>query len=1383
MRGTTIARWVIVCVVLMAVAGVFVMRSRNNPARRAAAAAAERAAQKMAATKLNVTRVEPDAVRAQQKRATQRARLVITGRVTLPDSRPAANATASATRFESTDVRELQMRSLVNRAVATRASAVVSADGKYRIETQEPFMHRLEVRLAGYATATAALDRSEPPPSAETRTITRDLSLVPSSAMRGRVVDDAGQPISGASVAAMPEGRMWRGEGLTAAAAEITSSSTAGDFAFDCFTSSGVVFSAWADGFVPFTGVAQLPKENLEIVLRRGGSSVEGVVRMKTTGEPVADARVVASPDTHDFERMAIAPPAEALSRGDGTFRIANLGAGSYRLLGAKDKLQTYISAGGTRGRLRLAENEAAKDREVLLYQGHTVTGRVTEQGSKKGLPEVKVSQVQFMPSGDSLSTMTAADGSYRLEGVSPMDGDFLALQATRRGYVVAGGDRRGPPGTFVRVQSDDLELRCDIAMTSGVAVSGTVKFVNGSPAANATVSAGDNPMGRADEPVTADVSGAFEVIVPPFRHAVLQAKLAGFPSARSEQVEVRDTPVTGTEIVMGPGASLQGKVVDEEGNPVGQAAVSASLSEGRRRWMAFGPMNDDSTQRALSDVDGMFQFLSLPQGTISLSASKDGYRPSNDVEIALEHGESTSGLQLTLRDEYFISGRVTDKAGKPLSGAQVSARPPDERRRGGPGGRGGGPGGWRGMSRVETGPDGTYRLDNLSSGTYTVSAELADYKDQRKENVATNRSDVDFALESVGRTTFIGKVVDSRTNQTVADFEVSELRGRSATKQGAPGQFTVANVPRGTELLFEIAAPKYATLRSRPIAIDSDMPTQEYTFQLEAESLVKGRVVDSKTHGGVAGVKISFQSAEDGGRFGGPGGRGGPGGWRERNTVPSVTSGADGRFEATGVPSGAWTLNFEPPADAPYSAVTRQIVAETAGTVDLGDVELGAGSILRGIVVRVPANKGVSGVQVSLGADRDESRQSAVTDSAGKFVFEGLRNGSYSVRVREHDIRANVNLQPNETRDITLRLGMATLKGMVVYDGKPARAELQFLKTDTSDRQEMNIETGEDGLYTMSNLAAGKWEITARARMDRGRSASAKETVEMPEEGAIEKNIILPSSRVFGQVVDAGGNPVTGATVTASAVQQQPDAFTNLTPDSGEGNSAATGNDGSFSIGRLAGGVYIVQATHSESGRAQVDGVSVPAGGETGPLTITLANTGNCTLVSVALNMSTGGPLRNAWCMLWRNGVEVKHSARRDNAGVMRITGLDPGMYTVQVSAYGFSVSEQQVQLQPGQEARIDDVLYESGSLRVHVWDAGGKAVPGAACMLQPVDPNAIEKPRQGVADQNGLWVARGLQPTQYNASASLPGGKTARGSIIVPPRQAVDLDLRPAQ
>lgn len=1325
------------------------------------------------------------------------ARLVVKGRVTLAGGAAATSASVEALRFESTNWRMLQTGSLVDRRVSARVSGSTNRDGRYLLECSESAMHRLQVRCPGYATdseslsedATAAQSASGP------RTIVRDVTLVPSALMRGSVHDENGQPIPGASIAAIPAGRSMRNRFL-ASVPEITTSSASGGFGFDCFSASDVAFSVCAPGYVTFSGRVQLPKDNIDIVLKRGGASIRGVVHLKSSGEAVAGARVVARPEVDDFARMAITPPNSCVSSSDGSFELTNLGAGSYWLIGQKDRLQTYIAPGSNRGQIRLAEKEAVRDREVLLYPGHTVTGKVSEQSSKQGLSGVRVSEFQFMGTEEGASTMTLADGTYRLEGLSPWGGEMLMLQATCKGYTQV-ASRRGPQAAWLRLSPDELEARCDILMTSGVQILGTVHQQNGMPVAGAAVSE-ENAQDQQQEPIQSDANGHFEIFVAPFQRVTLQASAQSYAPARSKPLQVRDTPLTSAEIIMGPGATLEGQVVDEQGTPVSQADVTARETDGGRRgWFGRGgpgggPGNN-SDRRALSDAQGMFRFTTLPAGTIELNASKEGFRPSESLRVEATHGMTTSGLVLKLGEQHFIAGQVKDRAGKALAGVEVSARMQSNRRGGwgGPGGRGGpgGPGGrggpWGG-SRTETAPDGTYRIDDLSSGTYSVSAQLSGYKDASMENVQTDRSDVDLTLASQAHATFIGKVVNAQSNQPLAEFQATELRGRNVTRDEAtPGRFTVVDVPEDSRLQFEIKATGFSKLRTPEVQVDMKNPNQEHVYSLEPEGQIKGRVVDAKNHTGIEGVKVSFTAAQEdaggrGGRRGGPGG-GGP--WRGNNALAPVLTASDGSFTMTGVGSGTYTASFQPPTDKDYGTLSRQVVAEAGAAIDMGDIELGAGGAIRGHVVRMPGSKGVSGVQVSVEGSRGETPQNATTDIGGAFNFTGLRNGSYTVRVVDHDVRSEVNLQANETREITLRLGAAIFKGMVVYDAQPIQASLQLVKSDTSDRQEKNIDTAEDGTFYISDIAAGKWDVTVYGRQGRQRRASVHETVQIPEQGTIEKNIVLPSSRLIGTVVDGQGNAVANANVTAQLVQEQADPYSAATPYTGEESSAQSGADGTFSIRGLQPGRYQVQATHSQYGRGSVGGVDVVSEGEVGPITVTLAQTGNSTLVSVALNMSSRGPLRNAWCMLWKDGQRVEHSARRDDSGVMTIQGLDAGVYHVQVSAYGYSVGEHDVTLEPGKEARIEDVLYAAGGVRIHVWNAQGQAAAGAACTLSPMDASSVESPRQGQSDANGVWTVRGIMPGQYGVMAQLPGGQVVRSNVAIESGQASDFDLRPGQ
>jgi hypothetical protein len=85
--------------------------------------------------------------------------------------------------------------------------------------------------------------------------------------------------------------------------------------------------------------------------------------------------------------------------------------------------------------------------------------------------------------------------------------------------------------------------------------------------------------------------------------------------------------------------------------------------------------------ETALTGPDGQFVFMNLPAGEFTLSASKSGYtgggfgqrRPNGgSVSLRLANQERAGGVTLRMWRTGFISGRVTDDLGAPVSGVRV---------------------------------------------------------------------------------------------------------------------------------------------------------------------------------------------------------------------------------------------------------------------------------------------------------------------------------------------------------------------------------------------------------------------------------------------------------------------------------------------------------------------------------------------------------------------------------------------------------------------------------------------------------------------------------------------------------------------------------------
>jgi hypothetical protein len=127
------------------------------------------------------------------------------------------------------------------------------------------------------------------------------------------------------------------------------------------------------------------------------------------------------------------------------------------------------------------------------------------------------------------------------------------------------------------------------------------------------------------------------------------------------------------------------------------------------------------ATPRAMTNANGYFVFRQLTKGSYSLTASRLGYvdgapgrrRPGGtSAPIDIEEGQRVADVVIPIWRHATISGSVTDEAGEPVIGAQVSGF---QRRRIG--------GGLRIVRRIVATTDdrGIYRLAALEPGDYLV--------------------------------------------------------------------------------------------------------------------------------------------------------------------------------------------------------------------------------------------------------------------------------------------------------------------------------------------------------------------------------------------------------------------------------------------------------------------------------------------------------------------------------------------------------------------------------------------------------------------------------------------------------------------------------------
>ncbi|MFV2073850.1 MAG: carboxypeptidase regulatory-like domain-containing protein [Thermoanaerobaculales bacterium] len=471
-----------------------------------------------------------------------------------------------------------------------------------------------------------------------------------------------------------------------------------------------------------------LPAEAPEV-----GGTLAGRVVSAATAEVVVGARVACeqggpasyrSPDEGSRARSA-------LTDESGTFIVVGLGDGPYRVRadapGFAPTVLDGVEPGSDLG-------------DVELGVGLAVEGRVVDP-RHQGVAGMRVEAWEPAPYAyaPETSALTDADGGFRLDGlpvgewrleadaggrsarktVAGGDGDVLEVELRIGGTRLAGtvvlGDRPGGPGTLV--------------LAPPGAPSGPVVLLDRGSAPRF--------FGLPGQPLQArvDPNGEFELAsVDPGRWIARFAPVSGGSPATTELL-VPDVE-SHTVVLRFPAGRLSGVVVSEDDRPVGGARID--LEDGNGRRIAF------------ADPGGSFTFAGAMPGRATLTASSEGYAPSEPTFVDVPDQGDAEPVVLVLQPKTGgrIEATVRTQLGS-LGGAPAVLM---------------GPGG--GMRFL--GPDGGAIWESIDSGAYRVCARAYGGPVGCTPPATVDEETVVLTLE-LGRGGFVSAAVpDGTTGQLV---------------------------------------------------------------------------------------------------------------------------------------------------------------------------------------------------------------------------------------------------------------------------------------------------------------------------------------------------------------------------------------------------------------------------------------------------------------------------------------------------------------------------------------------------------------------------------------------------------------------------------------
>jgi protocatechuate 3,4-dioxygenase beta subunit len=544
-----------------------------------------------------------------------------------------------------------------------RRTAATEGDGTARLEGLPPGLYYL-LALKGHATAAADFELTEDTDLA--------LRLASSVAIRGHAYDTERAPLPGAVVEAVvaEEHLPRQGTGslrlLTEPEAVVAHARADETGAYELLVPQGGTFAlrASAHGLAKEGDPARVYAkdiEDLDFLLTRG-APLEGRV-VDTEGRPVPGARILVLDARSLFGRL---PKTEGIADPDGSFALS---------VRAGADISLVVRATGYALHMEKNLRAPARDLVFTLERGIAVRLRTVREED----PDVPASGVHVVAmSGSGLASgQTGEDGEVVLEHLEtaqsgPLDQKHALLWGD--GYVPRTLELEGEPEGGV------LDVG-DVPVSSGGVVRGKVLDAEtDEPVAGARVYVlggfDEDVQGVGVQVVVTGEDGAFELTGVPLGAAVLVGDHPDYvsnlvdPAQRALQNPKALFPkglrAAQHDVRLAPGATVQGRVVGPDGEPVAGAIVEtpgaavASANFG----LDFG--------KARTDPEGAFTLRGLPAGQVlPLRASHRAYGDS--AKIMTQAGQT--GVTLQLAPPARLHGTVFDEVGEPIAGVPIRVR------------------------------------------------------------------------------------------------------------------------------------------------------------------------------------------------------------------------------------------------------------------------------------------------------------------------------------------------------------------------------------------------------------------------------------------------------------------------------------------------------------------------------------------------------------------------------------------------------------------------------------------------------------------------------------------------------------------------------------
>ncbi len=1195
-----------------------------------------------------------------------------------------------------------------------------------------------------------------------------DFTLQEGLAISGRVQDSNAEPLKGIGVTAKPE----YDEGLPKPnfrqATVTVQTGEDGRYTVPSIEEGSYTVKTSSKQYIPeeITNVAA-GSQNVDFTLR-GGGSLSGTVRDKTSGQPIEKAYISIEAEQSTKRRTS------AKTDENGSYKISTLDTGSYTL---KATAKGYMKA--TRPGVTVRVGQATDGINFSLLPQPRIRGTVTLEGGGVA----KGTELRLSSAGSFITGLTGrlfygkadgvADEYGRYEIVKGKPGKRYIVTAYLPGYVSAVSE------PFQLVPGRDQE-GVDFSLKKGCSLSGRVTDEKQNPVSGAKVKTGkkggfgpfDSDLGTSSAKgqgiALTDDTGNFTLSgIEPGSYKI-QVSAKGYSTANVDNVKFsEDSKSEPLKIVLQAGLTISGRVTDSSGKPLHGAKVWA-FGSGETGYVS---------RRTETDEEGRYEIVSLSSGSYKVRTRLKGYSrertegvepPAEDIDFVLSSGgriagrvlDRESGRSVTrfryMTDQAPYSKKILFKYGK----EQVSE-------------------------------DGTFETKPLDPGDYAVTVSADGYAPERVEGIEVESGktvQVDIRLRPAA--SIKGEILNEKTRQPVPGARISLLKPKEDDTFGfttdtdllkephlsdETGSFRIDNLHKGSFRL-KVTHPDFA---DETEAVELKKEGEELTVKIAINKgrVVSGSVLDKNSSNPIAGANVSISSDAD------------------EDPIKKIFRSFMRKSGATAVSDsgGQWEIANVAPGEYGIQATHNDYAASDAKRITVkpdADVTgikllLSSGARISG-TVRDATGKAVSKTGVM--AMGESGMKKSDTDKSGRYLLEHLSPGAHTISVMPKGenftvdgISKQVSIAPNDniTLDFTIE-GDLSISGKILQEGSPAEGVyISLSKEEAGERVYGSGKSKADGSYSIGGLAPGSYDLMLNKRR-----AKKRFFYKLPQAISISANltdydITVPTGTIRGTIVDEDGNPLEKVRVRLKkreekkekrlAVPWEEEFMAQLTSE----KSDLSGN---FEFSTLDAGSYLLTTTKRGFGQL-VEAVTLDSDSSHAELKITLKR--GYTVKLNILNAQTGKPLEKAVIRLKdKNGTTVKTETVSAKAGLFTIGDLSAGTYRLEVAAEGRAPAAlDSVKVGPDSKKTLELKLDKGCSLTVGVSGEKGKKLMGALVELvdssgksyQPLWLEARRGQKSVVTNSNGELKIDCLPEGSFTVKASKVGYKTAEAKITI--------------